>query len=337
MNTPKSDCCGAEIVPCRNREKLTVLGFSGMAGICIGDCSRCKIHILSSEYERVGDGNIAPKEGSEEKVALCELCGEPMPKGEESLMYHGYSCPCPRPPLPSKEESSYYENLPASQPWESLVYKGEYRGRREGCNVAGDLDATFFTENDVRDIVAAAEQRGVNKYYDAIKVHGVIDDFLAESTIDNWHGKLWSTAVQKCFEAPFVEVAIQHLLSSAVAAAWKEGYEEGYEEGKLEAETGGEIYKQARQDMLEEVEKLREAVIDFLSDEEGKNVGDYPVKDIWGRKPEEEDLDAPLWTEAGLYGRVGKDLARTLLGKREYILSLLASLKTPPEKGRKEE
>lgn len=36
------------------------------------------------------------------------------------------------------------------------------------------------------------------------------------SNEDNWkdsfEGKLWSTAVQKCFEAPFPEVAIQHLL-----------------------------------------------------------------------------------------------------------------------------
>lgn len=33
-----------------------------------------------------------------------------------------------------------------------------------------------------------------------------------ESWKDSYKGKLWSTAVQKCFEAPFVEVAIQHLL-----------------------------------------------------------------------------------------------------------------------------
>lgn len=29
---------------------------------------------------------------------------------------------------------------------------------------------------------------------------------------DSYKGKLWSTAVQKCFEAPFIEVAMQHLL-----------------------------------------------------------------------------------------------------------------------------
>ncbi len=29
---------------------------------------------------------------------------------------------------------------------------------------------------------------------------------------DSYKGKLWSTAVEKCFQAPFVQVAIQHLL-----------------------------------------------------------------------------------------------------------------------------
>lgn len=29
----------------------------------------------------------------------CELCGEPMPAGEESFRYHGFSGPCPKPPL----------------------------------------------------------------------------------------------------------------------------------------------------------------------------------------------------------------------------------------------
>lgn len=30
----------------------------------------------------------------------CELCGEPMPDGEEMFKYHGYSGLCPKPPLP---------------------------------------------------------------------------------------------------------------------------------------------------------------------------------------------------------------------------------------------
>lgn len=28
----------------------------------------------------------------------CELCGEPMPPGEEMFRYHGHSGPCPKPP-----------------------------------------------------------------------------------------------------------------------------------------------------------------------------------------------------------------------------------------------
>lgn len=35
---------------------------------------------------------------------------------------------------------------------------------------------------------------------------------MKKSIGDSYQGKLWSTAVQKAFEAPFPEVAIQHLL-----------------------------------------------------------------------------------------------------------------------------
>jgi hypothetical protein len=30
----------------------------------------------------------------------CQICGEPMPPGEEMFVYHGYSGPCPKPPIP---------------------------------------------------------------------------------------------------------------------------------------------------------------------------------------------------------------------------------------------
>jgi hypothetical protein len=35
------------------------------------------------------------------EIAKCELCGEPMPEGEEMFKFHGYSGPCPKPPLPT--------------------------------------------------------------------------------------------------------------------------------------------------------------------------------------------------------------------------------------------
>lgn len=33
----------------------------------------------------------------------CKLCGEPMPEGEEMFNYHGYSGPCPKPPMTNRE------------------------------------------------------------------------------------------------------------------------------------------------------------------------------------------------------------------------------------------
>lgn len=38
-------------------------------------------------------------------MGKCELCGEPMPAGEESFRYHGFSGSCPKPPLPMSAAS----------------------------------------------------------------------------------------------------------------------------------------------------------------------------------------------------------------------------------------
>lgn len=48
--------------------------------------ARCVIH---------GDGKPA-SEPKPNDIPRCELCGEPMPKGEEMFKYHGYSGPCPK-------------------------------------------------------------------------------------------------------------------------------------------------------------------------------------------------------------------------------------------------
>lgn len=36
-------------------------------------------------------------------TAKCELCGEPMPEGEQMFKYHGYSGNCPKPPKQKTE------------------------------------------------------------------------------------------------------------------------------------------------------------------------------------------------------------------------------------------
>ena len=43
-------------------------------------------------------------------MANCELCGEPMPEGEEMFKFHGYSGPCPKPPLKKMPTATQFEN-----------------------------------------------------------------------------------------------------------------------------------------------------------------------------------------------------------------------------------
>ena len=42
-------------------------------------------------------------------IARCQICGEPMPAGEEMFNYHGYSGDCPKPPLPKPELKALVE------------------------------------------------------------------------------------------------------------------------------------------------------------------------------------------------------------------------------------
>jgi hypothetical protein len=45
----------------------------------------------------------------ERDAARCELCGEPMPVGEEMFKFHGYSGSCPKPPLQKTRPKSSWE------------------------------------------------------------------------------------------------------------------------------------------------------------------------------------------------------------------------------------
>ena len=49
---------------------------------------------------------------------------------------------------------------------------------------------------------------------------------------------------------------------------------------------------------------------------------DYPQKDVYGYCSK-DDIAAPFWSESGLYGRVGKEAARTLLARRHRLCEAL--------------
>lgn len=51
----------------------------------------------------------------------CQICGEPMPEGEEMFNYHGYSGPCPKPPLPKSGARDYERYLAACHAMQSGV------------------------------------------------------------------------------------------------------------------------------------------------------------------------------------------------------------------------
>ena len=45
------------------------------------------------------------------EIAKCALCGEPMPDGEMMFKFHGYSGPCPKPPLAKKAEAPTRQDI----------------------------------------------------------------------------------------------------------------------------------------------------------------------------------------------------------------------------------
>ena len=50
-------------------------------------------------------------------MADCELCGEPMPPGEEMFRFHGYSGTCPKPLLPQLSVTTVLQKLIAADVW----------------------------------------------------------------------------------------------------------------------------------------------------------------------------------------------------------------------------
>lgn len=80
-------------------------------------------------------------------MAKCELCGEPMPEGEEMFKLHGYSGPCPQPPLPR----------PSTDDRIKTAYNTFRGGCREGADVPPHWDEL---PPYVRDAVTVAYLQG---------------------------------------------------------------------------------------------------------------------------------------------------------------------------------
>jgi len=76
-------------------------------------------------------------------MSVCELCGAPMPPGEETFKYHGYSGPCPKPPLP-KETSPLEDSVKAVRTWQRHYLLREYGDNGhvlpENLELSGHID-----------------------------------------------------------------------------------------------------------------------------------------------------------------------------------------------------
>ena len=89
------------------------------------------------------------------ETARCQICGEPMPPGEEMFTYHGYSGPCPKPPLPkgpSKPWNEVWAGEDHSSPPSADATAGELVALRERFRdlMAGILNADSPAEEAAR-------------------------------------------------------------------------------------------------------------------------------------------------------------------------------------------
>ena len=80
---------------------------------------------------------------------LCELCGAPMPKGEESFKYHGYSGNCPQPPKQDATPKEFRDQL-ASVIWLELP------------SIGGSLEQAFRIADRVLTVIPTPVLGGEN-------------------------------------------------------------------------------------------------------------------------------------------------------------------------------
>lgn len=89
-------------------------------------------------------------------ATICELCGEPLPAGEETFRYHGYSGDCPKPPK-SKEAAPIEEQI--------VAIFHDFRARRLK-NMVNNPDSITDESRVPEELSRLAEARAV---YDIVK------------------------------------------------------------------------------------------------------------------------------------------------------------------------
>lgn len=102
----------------------------------------------------------------------CELCGEPMPEGESMFKFHGFSGPCPAPPLPRPAainwQTSHERALARIAELEAALHL--MRCERDEARACIDVSADRITE--LRTALEAVER-------DAAQLRWAAQDIIA--------------------------------------------------------------------------------------------------------------------------------------------------------------
>lgn len=108
----------------------------------------------------------------------CSVCGEPMPPGEEVFKFHGYSGPCPKPPLAGSIEKTGFDFSRALS-----HLKIGTKVARKGWNGKGMF---LFLVPGSTFKVNRAPLLGIYPEGTEINYHGHIDMRTAQGTVVPW-------------------------------------------------------------------------------------------------------------------------------------------------------
>lgn len=90
-------------------------------------------------------------------MRICTICGEPMPDGEEMFKFHGYSGPCPKPPVPKPSTEAVIEYLHREENGEFWL---DIRANRELWAHLGPFDTASERQSAHDDMLNMMRQCG---------------------------------------------------------------------------------------------------------------------------------------------------------------------------------